>query len=315
MAQLRVRRIAYALGAEVRGVDLRRPLDDVTIDQVRQAWLEHLVLCFPEQDLSQDEFLAFARQFGELGRVGKAKPLGDTPYMTFVTEQPVNGRRWDGYKGGQVWHSDKDYTTHPSSVSLLNCKEIPEVGGDTMFANQYMAYESLSPTIKGMIEELSAIHDHELALRATSVNDTRSADEIKRAFAAQETAGRSGPRIPVVHSIVRVHDETRRKALFLGERIRRIVGMTEAESRPLLDYLKEQSVRQEFTYRHRWAVNDLLMWDNRCLLHLALFDYDLQNDLRFMLKCEVLGPESGYAYTSDAESASVTLDVAHGQGS
>jgi taurine dioxygenase len=273
VTQLRVRRIAYALGAEVRGVDLKRALDDDAIAEIRQAWLEHLVLCFPGQDLSYHEVLAFARRFGEPGRVGKAIPLSDSPYITFVTEKPVNGRPWDGVKGGEVWHTDKSYTPHPSAGSFLHCKEIPEAGGDTMFANQYMAYETLSPTMREIIDRLSAIHDASLRLRKFG--------DVKRPEDAPE------------HPVVRVHDETGRKALYIGHFVRQIVGMTEEESRPLLDFLKEHAVRYEFTYRHRWTVNDLLMWDNRCMLHLALFDYDLQHDPRFMVKCEVLGPKSG----------------------
>ena len=107
---------------------------------------------------------------------------------------------------------------------------------------------------------------------------------------------------PAVHPAVKVHPETKRKSLFLGQRVRRFVGMTEEESRPLLDFLKQHAVAYEFTYRHRWNMNDLLMWDNRCTLHIALCDYIMQRDPRLMMRCAVTGPESGYSYTDDDRS-------------
>jgi taurine dioxygenase len=303
MPGLRIGKIGYALGAEVRGVELKSNLDDEAISEIRQVWLEHLLLCFPGQDLNADELLAFGRRFGELDKSGQLNP-GQSPYITQVTERPINGRPWSGYKTGQVWHSDKSYTTNPISASMLNAKEIPEVGGDTMFANQYMAYDSLSPAMQGILEGLSSVHDYELRLRS-NVNDARTSEGVKLA-AVEDLAARGGRRIPTAQPVVRVHSETGRKALYINQRVRQFVGMTEEESGPLLDYLKAHAVRYEFTYRHRWTVNDLVMWDNRCLMHIALGDYRLERDPRYLIKCAVLGPKSGYAYDSDADAASST---------
>jgi taurine dioxygenase len=307
---LQIRRIAYALGAEVTGVDLRQPLEDTTIATIRTAWLDHLLLLFPNQDLTKDELLAFARRFGELELVGQPDPK--TPYITLVTEKPINGKPWNGVKGGQVWHTDKDFTTHPTVATFLNGKEIPDAGGDTMFANTYMAYEALSPAMKSVVERLSVIHDYALGVRSQPApSDKRTPEQIRRAVAEKLTtlrglsaeklapADRGGRPAPVVHPAVRIHPETNRKALYLGERARQVVGMTDDESRALLDFLKEHTVKYEFTYRHRWTVNDLIMWDNRSTLHIALSDYDLQRDPRLMFRCAVTGPESGYSYSAD----------------
>jgi taurine dioxygenase len=302
MAQVTTRRLGYALGAEVTGVDLRKQLDDQTIAEIRRTWLDNLVLCFPGQNLDENELLAFAKRFGDLEFV-KRRLHPETPHISLNSNKPVNGMPWDGRKSGPNWHSDDSYTTRPTAASFLLCKETPEIGGDTMFANMYMAHESLSPTMQDLAAQLSAIHDAATRPRftGTQVADQRSAEAVRR-----EESAHVAINPPAVQPVVRIHPETRRKALFVGERVRRFVGMTEEESRPLLEMFNRHAVAYEFTYRHRWTVNDLIMWDNRCLLHVALCDYDLRNDIRHMLRCAVVGEQSGHTYSPDDDAAAAT---------
>ena len=149
MARLQVRRIAYALGAEVTGIDLRLPLDDSQIAEIRSLWLEHLLLCFPDQKLDKDGLVAFSSRFGALDDNTHSKTRDpDNSRVILLTNQPIAGRPYDGYKEGQSWHSDRSFTNRPTPGAFVLAKQLPEAGGDTMFANQYIAFETLSPTVK-----------------------------------------------------------------------------------------------------------------------------------------------------------------------
>ena len=162
-----------------------------------------------------------------------------------------------------------------------------------MFANMYLAYEALSPRMRQIIDGLSAIHVRELSLRPT-YQSMDGVDRVREQIRSAETE-HAKTKLAAIHPAVRVHPETRRRALFLGARVRQFVGMTEEESRPLLDFLNHHSVSYEFTYRHQWKVNDVVMWDNRCLQHIALCDYDVEQGIRHMLRCVIAGPETGTA--------------------
>ena len=198
----------------------------------------------------------------------------------------VEGRSYVARNAGS-WHSDLSFTNRPTSLTFLFAKELPSVGGDTMFANLIMAHDALSPALRELLGPLEAVHDFTLGstyLRA-------SAEE-------QAELRRLNP--PVAHRIVRAHPETGRKSLFLGDRMRTIVGMTEAESRPLIDFLNRHGARYEFLYRHRWTVGDLVVWDNRCTTHFAVGDHD-PRELRSMLRCSLVGCETGRVESLAAE--------------
>jgi taurine dioxygenase len=273
MAQLQIKRIGYALGTEVTGVDLGSALDDETIAAIRRAWLDHPVLSFPKQDLSAEQLMAFTSRFGELDDNETSRIRDpENPYVLINSNRPIDGKPWNGLKVGRHWHSDGSLTERPEIGTFLLCKEIPEVGGDTMYANTYMAYESLSPAMQRMIEPLSAVHD------ISTVNTRR------------DPAHHLQSRPPGVHPVVKIHSETKRKALYVGERATKFVGMKEEESKPLLQFLTRHAVTYEFTYRHRWQANELVMWDNRCTMHFALSDYDLRRDPRHMIRCAVMDP-------------------------
>jgi len=291
-----VRRLGYALGAEVTGVDLTGPLGDSTVAQIREAIRDNLVLCFPNQHIDQTALMRLAEYFGKIEPASKENVDPDVPLVTLLTNKPVNGKAWNKYQAGQNWHSDHSYTTRPTLYSFLACKEIPPVGGDTMFANTYMAYDTLSRKMQHIIDDLEGVHTRALPV------SYRAADALEKQLALeQRDAVASAGRAPVAHPVARVHPETKRKTLYLGTRVRRFVGMTEDESKGLIDFLNAHAVTYEFTYRHRWTVGDVLMWDNRSTMHIALSDYDLYRDARLMLRCSVEGELSGREYVEDDE--------------
>jgi taurine dioxygenase len=292
MAALKIRRLGFALGAEITGVDLSRSLDAETIATIRQAWLDHIVLCFPNQQLDLEEFRAFCKQFGPLDdNRGSLNSHPEKPEVQVVSSKPIviNGMRAGGYGRADFWHTDRSHLQRPTSLTFLLAKELPDVGGDTLFANQYMAYETLSPAFQRAIDPLLSVQDYTL-------------EPVYEGNAAEVLARRRQTTPPVVQQLVRPHPDSGRRALYVGiYRIRNFVGMTEEETKPLLDFLNQHATRYEFTYRHRWSLNDLVAWDNRGALHLAVQDYDDRHQMRRMIRCAVLGPTTGRLYSEYAE--------------
>lgn len=283
---IKIKKLSYALGASVTGVDLKKGLSGAELDCIRNAWHEHLVLVFPGQELTPDHQIAFGKQFGSLDD-HKAAPFyrhPQYPEIFLITNRRVGGRESETKDTGRVWHSDHSHTTHPTMASMLYCLEIPEVGGNTMFANMYMAFDTLSDGMKNILGRLEAVHSMDRYSRYNPYMWGRDPAQL-----AEMT--RVAP--PVAQPVVRIHPETGRKALFVSEGYTsHFVGMTEEESRGLLQFLFDHSVRPEFTYRHAWQVNDLLMWDNRCTMHLAPADYTHAQP-RHMHRVTVLGTPSG----------------------
>lgn len=282
--------LAYAAGASVTGVDLREPLSNAQIEAITQAWHKHLVLVFPGQDLGPKELVNFTGQFGEVERNDNVPYYRhpEYPEVLLVSNKPVDGKPSQTRNTGRNWHADLTYTDRPAKGSALMCKEKPNVGGDTMFANLYMAYETLSPVLRSFIESLEAVHDITL-IKGFNRRDPEQIEEMRR----------MNP--PIAHPVVSIHPETGKKLLFISERIRNFVGMSEEESKPLLDFLNRHATAPEFVYRHRWSVNDIVMWDNRATLHVALADFD-QTQSRHMMRCSLLGERSGYVIRDESES-------------
>ena len=168
MTRIAVRKAGYAMGAEVTGVDLTAPLDPGTIAEIRQASLDHIVLCFPRQELDENSMAAFCRHFGALEARAFADNQAVNPAVQELTNKPrVLYGKAGAYARADLWHSDQDYTDRPSSLTFLWAKTLPDVGGDTMFANMYLAYETLSPRMRELIQPLEALHDHTLSLAFT----------------------------------------------------------------------------------------------------------------------------------------------------
>ena len=281
---IRLRKLSYALGAEVCGMDVAQPMSESTFGEIYQAFLAHGILLFRDQDVTREHHIEFSRRFGALDR-HEALPRDrhpEYPELLMVTNEPKpDGSPSDTKYTGRQWHSDMSFTTAPSLGSLLKSYAVPEVGGDTLFANMYLAYDTLSAGMKKLIADVHGIHLSGTRKLANDTTGVVRADEQKRI----------NP--PVAQPVVRVHPETGRKALYIGEKVTRFDGMTEEESLPLIDYLVRHATRPEFLYRHPWRKNDILAWDNRCVMHQALGDFD-ETQLRHMERTTILGTPSGY---------------------
>jgi taurine dioxygenase len=256
---MEVTKIAGALGAEIAGIDLSRDLDDRTIAAIRQAWLDHLVVFFRDQDLSPQRFLAFARLLGEPVEYPFLEGLADLPVITQVIKLEHERVNFGG-----LWHSDTAYLERPPMGTMLVAREVPPQGGDTIFANMYLAYESLSKGMRRLIDGLQAVNSSSKA-DVTKTREDRLRDAARADAKAEYTA---------VHPVVRTHPETGRKALYVnpGHTVR-FADMSEAESAGLLDYLYRHQTRPEFTCRFRWREGSLAFWDNRSTQHNPINDY------------------------------------------
>jgi taurine dioxygenase len=280
-ATIDLRPIAPTIAAEVAGIDLAR-LDDRQFAAIRRALLDHLVLVFRDQHLSPEDHLGFARRFGELEPPHPVfAHLPEHPQVSILENKAGKGINND------EWHTDVTFRALPAMGSILYARVIPPSGGDTLWASMYAAYEALAGPIKAMIGGLSAVHDvcgggpfaHSANYREIVLaqpDGRRRLAEIEREFP------------PVSHPVVRTHPETGRRALFVNRSFTtKIEGLSKLESSWLLGMLVEQAEQTQFQMRHRWRVNDLVMWDNRCTQHLAISDYAPAH--RLMHRITVLG--------------------------
>lgn len=261
---IEVKPISGALGAEISGVDLRE-VDDLAFSEIYRAWLEHLVIFFRDQHLSPEQQIAFARRFGT---------LQDHPYLHGLPGHPeiieIVRTETDQFTFGSNWHTDQMFEVQPPKATLLYARETPDVGGDTLFSNQYLAYETLSEGMKAMLS----------AVRTWNVGDRKGAGGTSRRAArtagAEEMAGRAKEAVDRctenAHPLVRIHPETERKVLYIGGHTINLAGFAKKEARPLMKYLREHSTDPMFTCRFRWSPGSMAIWDNRCTQHRALGD-------------------------------------------
>ena len=253
-----------AVGAEISGVDLAR-LDDRAYAEIKQAFLDHLVLFFRDQRLSPEQQVALTRRFGPVLRVPYVAHLAEHPDIIAVLKE-AEERQVSTF--GNAWHSDFSFLEEPPAGSLLYALETPAHGGDTLWANMYMAYETLSEGMRRMLDGLRAIH-------TGKPYGVQGGAGIRGSRSIQITRGDPEADREIAHPVVRTHQESGRKALFVNAiYTTRFEGMSEVESRPLLNFLFEHSTRPEFTCRFRWSNRTLAIWDNRCTLHYAVNDYD-----------------------------------------
>jgi taurine dioxygenase len=247
------------LGAEISGIDLSRPLTADELSAIQDAFSRRLVLLFRGQDLTPAQQVAFTRNFGEVEPhpLGSRRPAEGQPEVLVLENKPGRpGARND------FWHSDLSYVVEPPGASVLHSRITTEGCADTMFCNMYAALEDLSPAMQRMLAPLSALHSAEALVRRN--NESRSDGQPIEAVPPA-----------VEHPVVRTHPATGRRALYVNPYYTtRFAGMSEAESRPLLDFLCSRATRPENVYRHHWRQGDVLMWDNRCTMHYAVYDYD-----------------------------------------
>ena len=251
--------IAGALGAEIRGVDLATGVSDATLAEIRRAWLEHLVVFFHDQSaLDADAFMAFAHRIGEPVEYPFVKGIEGYPEIITIAKLPHETVNFGG-----IWHSDTTYLERPPMATMLIAREVPAAGGDTMWANMYAAYETLSPGLRRVLDGLRALNSSAMA----DVSKTRE-DRIR------DSGYEDAHEYVAEHPAVRTHPETGRKSLFVNPaHTARFADMTEDESRPLLQYLFQHAIRPENTCRFRWDVGSLALWDNRCTWHNPINDY------------------------------------------
>ena len=277
---LRIEPLSGALGAEVRGIDIAAPLDESCFAAIHRALLDHLVLFFPDQRLSPDQQRDFAARFGSVdeepfGYPLRMPPLEGHPEVYRIIKEP--GDRSLNFGG--FWHADVTYRERPNLGSVVYVEEAPTHGGDTLFSNQYLAYETLSEGMKAMLEDLSAVHTSSMphggeAARFPAVAREHAPRPEDRTFAASTHARGSTGIIEHEHPVVRRHPESGRRCLYVNRAFTsHFSGMTREESLPLLEFLWRHGERLEFTCRYRWRRHCLGIWDNRCVLHFALNDY------------------------------------------
>lgn len=256
-----IRPVAGALGAEIYGANLSQSLSDEQFDEIRQAYYEHSVIFFRDQHLTPEQHIAFAGRWGDININRFFRPVEGYAMIAEVRKEPDQKKNIGG-----GWHTDHSYDTIPAMGSILYAREVPNSGGDTMFASMYQAYESLSAGLKQTLQGLKAVHSSRHVFGAKAYEERGDAQgRIGNPELATQDA---------VHPVVIRHPDTGRKALYVNPGFTvRFEGWTEAESKPLLQYLYKQASRPEYTCRFKWQKGSMTFWDNRATWHYALNDY------------------------------------------
>ncbi len=273
------------IGAEIRGIDLAAPISENVLRTLHDAWMTHLLLIFPEQEISDDAHIAFGRRFGALevhpSLAHRASGHKEIYRVSNVDEQgniiPQKETSWQYLKQSWRWHTDSSFREVPSKGSILHGIEITNAGGNTLFANMYAAYDALDNDTKEQIESLWVVHDHDYILslspELSQRQDKGSYDELP----------------PVQHPLVQIHPVTRKRCLLLSPHTMvSIVGMEQTAGRALLDRLIGHATDERFVYRHQWRAHDVIMWDNRCTMH-AVEPFDNVNIRRIMHRVTLVG--------------------------
>ena len=268
------------LGVEVTGVVLSEPLDNESFSVIRQALNDRCLVLIRDQELTEAEHVAFAKRFGDL-QVHVLKQFLTTPYpeLYVLSNKAVDGKPIGNHKEGWNWHSDWSYYEVPCLGSVLYSREVPPEGADTLFASMYAAYDALDAETKSKIADLKAVHSY-AGYYAKAFGDREPLSEEQKAKTPD-----------VVHPVVRTHPETGRRSLFVGEDIvKEIAGLPAAEGKALLDRLNAHAVSDDFVYRHKWRVGDVVIWDNRSTMHKAT-PYDDQAYFRVMHRATIKGTD------------------------
>ena len=273
-----VRALSPRLGAEILGVKLADRVDDAQFDAIYQAFLQYQVLLFGPQALPPGRQVEFARRFGEVQiHVMNQYHADGYPELYRLSNVDEHGNPTGQHpdKGTLAWHTDGSWRPVTGQATILYAEAVPETGGETSFCDMYGAYERLSPEWKARLAPLRAVHNLDFSRTRRHGEDPMT-----------EAQRREVP--PVDHPIVRTHPETGRKCIFLGDHAESIVGMDYAAGRALIEAINALIVHPDLTYEHRWSAGQLILWDNRCLLHRA-GEYDLSGQRRVIRRCTVLG--------------------------
>ena len=271
-----IERLSDHTGAEVSGIDLRQPIDEAMRRRLNQAFIDHSVLVVRGQALSAPQMAEAVTLFGEIFPQHNTRfALPDCPQIHYISnkDQFPDGTR---YIPGEGWHTDHSNDARPPKATILHAVHLPDSGGDTQYANMHVAYETLPDALKRRLADLKAIHVYQ-------------SSHSNRKLMALSSANQQRVPNAVLHPIVRTHPENGRKALYINPiRVEGILGLDHREALPLLDELLQHSTQPAFQYRHRWKAGDLVMWDNRCLLHQANGDYDM-TQLRYLYRIMLRG--------------------------
>jgi alpha-ketoglutarate-dependent taurine dioxygenase len=273
------------IGAEVRGIDLAQPLDRDVFERVHALWMQHLLLVFSEQSINDEQHIAFGRHFGELEihpSVAHRSSRNREIYRVSNVDEagniiPPKETAWQYINLSWLWHTDSSFREVPSKGSILHGVETTNAGGNTLFANMYAAYDALTDAMKARIENLRVIHDHDHVIG------------MSKELSAKQDKGKYDALPPVVHPMVQVHPVTRRRSLFLSPHTMvNVEGMDPEAGRALLDELIAHATQPQFVYRHVWARDDVIMWDNRCTMH-AVEPFDNASVRRIMHRVTLVG--------------------------
>ena len=273
-----VRPLTPNLGAQVSGIDMTRELDDATFGEIYRAFLRFQVLLFPPHDLPPARQVALARRFGEVQiHVMNQYHADGFPELYRLSNLDASGKPTGHHpdKGTLAWHTDGSWQRVTGQATIIYGEVMPAQGGETHFCDMYGAYERLSPAWKARIANLRAVHNLDFS-RTRRHGEAPLTEEQRRA------------KPPVDHPVVRTHPETGRKCLYLGDHAEYIVGMPYDEGRALIEELNALAVHPDLTYEHRWKTRELLIWDNRCVMHRATA-YDAAHQGRVIRRCTILG--------------------------
>jgi taurine dioxygenase len=263
-------------GTEVRGIDLAAPIDPVTREQLNRAFIECHVLVIRNQTLSPNEMVAAVQLFGEIFPQHNTRfALPECPEIHYISnlDKFPDGRH---YIPGEGWHTDHSNDSRPPKATVLHAVQLPSHGGDTQFANMAAAYDALTDQTRRRLDGLTAIHVYQSSHSARKLMDLPSTAKERVPNAA-------------LHPIVRTHPDNGRRSIYINPiRIEGIVGLDHKDALPLLDELLDHATAPRFQYRHEWEAGDLVMWDNRCLLHKANGDYDM-SETRYLYRVMLRG--------------------------
>jgi len=276
-----IRSLSDVLGAEIIGYDFARPMTAARCAAVRDALLTYQLLVFRDAEVSEEQHIAFSEPFGELQvHVLDQYVARRDPRLLTLTNLDDDGKPKGEHPdpGSAIWHTDGSWSRRRGVVTTLYGLRLPKSGGDTFFANMYAAYDALSSAMKRRLEGLRAVHNLDYSRRLTGAKQQMT-EEQKRAAP------------PVEHPIIRIHPETGRKTIYLGEHASHIAGMPLEEGRALVKQINAHATEPRFVYRHRWRLHDFVLWDNRCLVHSAT-DFDWMNDVRLMRRTTVIEPST-----------------------